>query len=78
MHLDYPTIFYRTIFPTDLFSLYVLFSLADHVMMVPQRTVSFKCRLMHVYPRVYACIINEKTKGNCLENITWPELENKT
>ena len=61
MHLDYPTIFYRTIFPTDLFGLYVLFSLADHVM-VPQRTVSFKCRLMHMHPRAYVCIINEKTK----------------
>ena len=62
MHVVYPTIFYRTIFPIDLFSLYVLFSLADHVM-VPQRTVSFKCRPMHVHPRAYACIINEKTKG---------------
>ena len=62
MHLDYPTIFYRTIFPIDLFSLYFFFSLPDHVM-VPQRTVSFKCRLMHMYSRAYACIINEKTKG---------------
>ena len=62
MHLVYPTIFYRTIFPIDLFSLYVSFSLSDHVM-VPQRTVSFKCRLMHVHPRAYVCIINEKTKG---------------
>ena len=53
MHLDYPI---------DLFSLYFFFSLPDHVM-VPQRTVSFKCRLMHMHPRAYACIINEKTKG---------------
>ena len=45
--------------------------------MVPQRTVSFKCRLKHVHPRAYACIINEKTKENSLDNITWPELENK-
>ena len=62
MHLDSPTIFYRTTFPIALFSLCALFSLSDHVM-VPQRTVSFKCRLMHVHPRVYACIINETTKG---------------
>ena len=40
--------------------------------MVPQRTVFFfvclfvflfKFRLMHVHPRAYVCIINEKTKG---------------
>ena len=61
MHLDYPTIFYRTIFPIDLFSLYFLFSLSDHVM-VPQRTVSFRCRLMHVHSSACACIINEKDK----------------
>ena len=62
MHLDYSTIFYRAIFPIDLFILYALFSLADHVM-GPQRTVSFKCCLMHVHSRAYACIINEKTNG---------------
>ena len=38
------------------------FSITDHVM-VPQRTVSFKCRLIHLYPRACVCIINEKTKG---------------
>ena len=62
MHLVYPKIFYRAIFPIDLFNLYVLFSLSNHVM-GPHRTVSFKCRLMHVHSRAYACIINEKTKG---------------
>ena len=62
MHLVYPTIFYRTIFPIDLFSLYALFFLSDHVM-VPQGSVSLKCRLMHVHSRAHACIINEKTKG---------------
>ena len=51
MHVVYPTIFYRTIFSIDLFFL------------GPQRTVSLKCRLMHVHSRAYACIINEKTKG---------------
>ena len=61
MHLDYPTIFYRTIFPNDLFSLYFLFSLSDHVM-VPQRTVSSRCRLLHVHSSACACIINEKDK----------------
>ena len=76
MHLDSPTILYRTTFPIDLFSFYVLFSLSDHVMSTPENR-SFKCRLMHMHPRAYACIINEKTKGNCLENITWSELENK-
>ena len=46
----------------DLFSLYILFS---HFR--PRdglRTVSFKCRLMHVHPCPYVCIINEKTKGS--------------
>ena len=43
--------------------------------MVPLRTVSFKCRLMHVHPRAYVCIIIEKTKkANSLEDITWSEL----
>ena len=73
MHLDSPTTFHRAIFPIALFSLYVLFSLSDHVM-GPQRTFSFKCRLMHMHPRAYVCIIHEKTTGNCLENITWSEL----
>ena len=55
MHLLYPTIFYRTIFPIDLFSLYVLFPLSDHVT-VPQRTVFFfKCRLMNVHSHAYTC-----------------------
>ena len=62
MHLDSPTIFYRTTFPIDLFSFYVLFSLSDHVMSTPENC-SFKCRLMHMHPRAYVCIINEKTKG---------------
>ena len=64
MHLDSLTIFSRTIFPIEknLFSLYVLFSLSDHVM-GSQRTVSFKCRIMHMHPRAYACIVNETTKG---------------
>ena len=35
--------------------------LSDHVT-VPQRTVSFNYRHMHVHPRAYECIINEKTK----------------
>ena len=72
MYLVYPTIFYRTIFLIDLFSLYVLFSLSDHVT-VPQR-VSFKYGLLHVHRRAYACIVNEKKKANSLENITWSEL----
>ena len=38
------------------------FPITDHVM-VPQKTVSFKCCLIHVYPRAYVCISNEKTKG---------------
>ena len=46
------------------------FPISGHVM-VPQRTVFFVClfvflfkfRLMHVHPRAYVCIINEKTKG---------------
>ena len=39
------------------------FPITDHVM-VPKRTVSFNCRLMHVHPHAYVCnIINEKTKG---------------
>ena len=54
----------KTIFrrPIDVFSLYVLFSHSDHVM-VPDRTVFFKFRLIKVHPRAYVCIINEKTKG---------------
>ena len=62
MHLVYPTMFYRTIFPIDLFGLYVLFSLSDHVMSTPE-SCSIKCRLMHVHSRAYVCIISEKTKG---------------
>ena len=46
----------------DLFCLNVLFPISDHLM-VPQRTVSFKCGLMHAYPRASVCIIYEKTKG---------------
>ena len=45
----------------DLLSLFC-FPISDNVM-VPQRTVSFKCRLMHVHPHAFVCIINEKTKG---------------
>ena len=37
------------------------FPISDHVM-VSQRTVSFKCRHMHVRPRAYVCVISEKTK----------------
>ena len=40
--------------------------------MVPQRTVFFKFRVLHVHPRAYVCIINEK--ANSLENITWSVL----
>ena len=47
------------------------FPISDHVM-VPHRTVFFKCRLMHVYPRAYVYIINEK--ANSLENIRWSKL----
>ena len=39
----------------------MFFSLSDHVM-VPQKTVSFKCRLMHVHPNACARIINEENK----------------
>ena len=48
----------------DVFSLKVLFSITDHVT-EPQRTVFFffKCRFIHVHPRAYVCIINEKTKS---------------
>ena len=38
------------------------FPITDHVT-VPQRTISFKCRLIHVYPHAYVCIINEETQG---------------
>ena len=34
-------------FPIDLFSLYVLFSISDHVMLL-EGIASFTCRLMHV------------------------------
>ena len=55
----------------DLFSLYVFsFRISDHVI-VPHRTVFFKCSLMHVHPRACVCIINETTKGG----LYW---ENKT
>ena len=37
------------------------FPIADHVI-VPERTVSFKRRPMHVHPRAYVCILYEKTK----------------
>ena len=38
------------------------FPISDNVL-VPQRTVSFKCRLMHMHPHAFVCTINEKTKG---------------
>ena len=37
------------------------FPIGDHVI-VPERTVSFKRRPMHVHPGAYVCIIYEKTK----------------
>ena len=46
-----------------LFSCMFCFPIPDDVI-VPQRIVSFICRLMHVHPCAYVCIINEKTKGN--------------
>ena len=47
----------------DLLACMFCFPITDHVM-VPKRTVSFNCRLMHVHPRAYVCnIINEMTKG---------------
>ena len=42
------------------------FLISDHVM-IPQRTVSSKCPLMHVHPRAYVSIINEKIKDKVLE-----------
>ena len=45
------------------FSSMFCFPISDDVI-VPQRIVSFNCRLMHVHPCAYVCIINEKTKGN--------------
>ena len=39
--------------------------------MVPQRTVSSNCPLMHVHPRAYVCIINAKTKGKFPGELTW-------
>ena len=38
------------------------FPTSDQVM-VPQRIVSFKCRVMHVRASAYVCIINDKTNG---------------
>ena len=38
------------------------FPFSDHLM-VPHRTVSFKCYPMHLHSRGYVCIIYEKTKG---------------
>ena len=61
----------------DLFSLNVLFPISDNLM-VPQRTVSFKCHLIHAYPRASVCIIYERQKVNSPENIEWYELGNKT
>ena len=49
--------------PIDVFSWKFCFRISDHVM-VPHRTVFFKCHLMHVYPRAYVCI----------ENIRWSKL----
>ena len=57
-------------FPIDLFSLYVLFSISDHVMQL-EGIVSFKCRLMHVQLHAYLMI---KTRKNSHEGITWSEM----
>lgn len=38
------------------------FPISDHVI-IPKRTVSLKCRPMHVHPRTYVCIIYDKKKG---------------
>ena len=78
MHLVYPTIFYRTTFPIDLFSLYVLFSLSDHVMVYPRELFLSNvvlCTCIHVHMHAY---IMKRQKANSLDNITWSELENKT
>ena len=39
------------------------FPISDHVMVLQRTVFFFKFRLMHVHPRVYVCIIHEKTKG---------------
>ena len=49
----------------DLLACMFCFPISGRVM-VPQRTVSFYCRLMYVHPRAYVCLINEKTKGKFL------------
>ena len=38
------------------------FPISDNVM-VPHRTVPLKCHPMHLHPRIYLCIIYEKTKA---------------
>ena len=37
-------------------------------------TVSFNCRLMHVYSHAYVCILMKRQKANSLKSITWSEL----
>ena len=49
------------------------FLTSDHVM-IPQRTVSFKCPLIHVHRRAYryVCIFMKRKKANSM-GITWSE-----
>ena len=49
------------------------FPITDRVT-VPQRTVSFNCRPVHVHPTCICIHDNEREKANSLENITWSEL----
>ena len=46
------------------------FAISDHVMLL-ERIVSFKCRLMHVQMCVY---LIKKQKENSHEGITWSEM----
>ena len=64
-----PTCFF-CIVVKDLLSLYVLFSHFMYVL-VPQRTVSFKCHLMHVHPRAYVCIINKNANFLGEHHVVW-------
>ena len=51
------------------------FPISDHVM-IPQRTVPFKCCPIHLHPHVISMhkLFMKRQKPNSLENITWSEL----
>ena len=53
----------------DLVSSYVFCFPVSYHMIVPQRTVPFKCRPMHVYPRAYVWIIIKRQKANLMVSI---------